>query len=138
MKGPVLLVVLLLFSSSIITAEISPVEYQKMQEQSDEHMLIRIKQVKAPLRLFSRNRSVTILAEVLSVYRSDSNISTGDQIKIRYTSYRVRPTVAGPRPIGVPQKDESYYPILTWSDEEQCYVPSARGYSFEPPISPRW
>jgi hypothetical protein len=134
MKIYVLLVIFSILFPSAIFAEISPVEYQRMQEQSDEHLIIQIDQIRAPLQLFSWNRSVTISAEILSVYRTAHNLTPGDHIEIRYTSYRARPKVAGPRPIPVLQKGESYHAFLSWSDEEQCYVPAARGYSFDPPI----
>ena len=73
-------------------------------------------------------------AEVLLVTRSNSNLAVGDRITIKYTHNKTRKHWAGPRPIPILRKKAETDAFLAFDAEQNCYVPSARGASFEPLI----
>ncbi|MEA5108510.1 MAG: hypothetical protein VB010_14285 [Sphaerochaeta associata] len=127
----VLTMVLLL---SHVAAEIAPHEYRLMQLGSPEHIQIKVLSVSKSYNLFSGNTAVKANAEVLVVTRSDSNLSVGDRITIKYTHDKLRKNWAGPRSIPILKKKAETDAFLAFDVDQNCYVPSARGASFDPLI----
>ena len=133
MKQRILLLILLLCTSTLV-AEIAPHEYRNMQLGSPEHLQLKVLSVSKSYNLFSGNTKVKANAEVLLVTRSNSNLAVGDRITIKYTHNKTRKHWAGPRPIPILKKKAETDAFLAFDAEQNCYVPSARGASFEPLI----
>lgn len=120
--------------TSLAFAELSPLVYQELQQDAQEYYMIQTRNVKTPLRLFSRERPVTVTALIQEVFRSARGVKQGETIEIHYTHYRPPRNWVGPRPIPVLSKHRSYHAFLTWSEPQGHYIPAARGASFDPPI----
>ncbi len=133
MKHTVLLLVLLL-GMGTLGAEIAPHEYRLMQQGSPEQIQIKVLSVSKAYKLFSGSTHVTVKAEVQQVARSESKLSVGDRITIKYTHYKPRKNWAGPRPIPLLKKHTETDAFLAFDTEQNWYVPSARGASFDPLI----
>lgn len=119
---------------STLGAEIAPSEYRLMQMRSPEHIQIKVLSVSKSYNLFSGNTEVKAKAEVIMVVRSESNLSVGDRITIKYTHDKLRKNWAGPRPIPMLKKHTETDAFLTFDTDRNWYVPSARGTSFDPLI----
>ena len=133
MKQKILLLILLLCTGTLV-AEIAPHEYRIMQLGSPEHLQVKVLSVSKSYNLFSGNTKVKANAEVILVTRSDSNLSVGDRITIKYTHNKLRKNWTGPRPIPILKKKTETDAFLAFDTDQNCYVPSARGASFEPLI----
>ncbi len=126
-----LLILLLLLSGSFLTAEINPVEYEKMQKAAPEQLIITVLRVTSrPQSLFSATKDVSANVRVDSVISSATGLSEGDTITIEYTSFKPGRGWVGPRPIPPLKKGESYPAFLIYDSESIAYIPAARGYSF--------
>ena len=125
---------LLLLFPGVAFAELSPMVYQGLQQDTQEYYMIRTVEVKSPLRLFSRERPVIVTAEIKEVFRSARGAKPNETIEIGYTHYRPPRNWVGPRPIPLLSENRSYHAFLTWSEGQGHYVPAARGASFDPPI----
>ncbi|GEM_PF-2028261 len=84
--------------------------------------------------IFKQYREVKAKAEVIVVVRSESNLSVGDRITIKYTHDKLRKNWVGPRPIPMLKKHTETDAFLTFDTDRNWYVPSARGASFDPLI----
>jgi hypothetical protein len=133
MKQRILLLILLLCTGTLV-AEIAPHEYRLMQQGSPEQIQIKVLSVSKAYKLFSGNTHVTVQAEVQQIARSQSKLSVGDRITIKYTHTKLRKHWAGPRPIPILRRKAETDAFLAFDAEQNCYVPSARGASFEPLI----
>lgn len=112
-------------------AELPPDVYETYQADAPELIHIEVLRVKRPIIWFSRTTPITLSARVVSVQRSQSNLKEGDSITITYETYRPPTGWAGPRPIPILTRGRLYRAYLVWSDQENAYVPAARGRSFE-------
>lgn len=129
-----LLVLLLLLTVGTLSAEIAPEQYREMQLNAPEYVEIKVLSVSKSYNLFSGNTKVKANAEVRTVIRSESNLTVGDRITIRYTHDKPRKFWAGPRSIPILKKKEETTAFLAFDTETLVYVPAARGASFEPLI----
>jgi hypothetical protein len=130
--------------SSPSRAEIDPKYYRQWQLKAPEQLTIVPVSVK-PVVTSERQRSgdgllihtrVEAEATVEKVVRSASGLKPGDSIRIQYTSTRAEPPMAGPRPIPVLRRGETY-PAFLLGVSKGLYAPAAKGASFEPLIELR-
>ena len=135
MKRLVLILVMVFVGMGVISAEIAPWEYRRMQENAADQVVISVLRVSTRRPLFSRNTSVTVQVEIVEVISSYSRLSVGDRITISYTHEKPRRGWAGPRPIPLVQRGEITYAFIEFDSEDNVYVPAARGASFEPLIT---
>lgn len=127
-----LMVALVLFTMPL-SAEMAPEVYEQMKSSAPEQLEVRVRSVQVRAYLLTRARDVTVKAEILAVTRSETMLSDGDGITIRYESYNPpKRGWAGPRPIPIVKKGEETVAFLQWDAALRCYVPAARGASFEP------
>ena len=112
-------------------AEIAPEEYRNMQLRAEDHVIIAVRRVSLRRPLFSSSTNVTVKAEVIEVFKSNSNLSIGDQITIAYTHTRLRKGAAGPRSIPILKKGTETTAFIAFDVEHNHYIPVARGASFE-------
>lgn len=133
MKQKILLLILLLCAGTL-AAEIAPSEYRLMQLRAPEHLQVKVLSVSKSYNLFSGNTKVSAKAEVIMVIKSKSNLSVGDRITIKYTHDKPRKNWAGPRSIPMLKKHTETDAFLAFDTKLNCYVPSARGASFDPLI----
>lgn len=132
--GPINVVgisIFLFFLSPQIGAEIHPKYYAEMQRNASEYIEISVERLQRGLVLFGRSTPVTIKATVMSVFHSKKGLQNGDVITIKYSHFKPGRGWAGPRPIPLLREKDRYPAFLTWSDDEQAFVPAARGWSFE-------
>ena len=133
----VFLVVILLSVPALYgLGEIAPEYYAEMQRNAPEYLGIRVAKIRrgVGLRIIGAAVPVTVVAEVVDVARTGTDVQAGQTIRIRYEHFRPRRGWAGPRPIPLLEKGRRYPAFLTWSEDESAYVPAARGASFEAPI----
>lgn len=134
-------VALVLAASPAARAEIEPKYYRDWQMKAPEALTIVPVSVR-PVVTTGRPRSgegllihTSVEAEAIveSVTRSASGLKPGDSIRIEYKSTRAEPPAAGPRPIPVLKRGQSY-PAFLLGVSKGLYAPAARGASFEPLI----
>jgi hypothetical protein len=122
-------------------AEIEPKYYRAWQNKAPEVLTIRVGEVR-PVVTSEPHRSgdgllirtrVDAEATVEKVERSASGLKPGDVIRIRYTATRADPPIAGPRPLPVLKRGETY-PAFLLGVSKGLYAPAAKGASFEPLI----
>jgi hypothetical protein len=125
-------------------AEIDPKYYREWQLKAPEQLTVRVETVK-PVVTTQPHRSgdgllihtrVEAEATVERVARSASGLKPGDSIRIQYTATRAEPPMAGPRPIPVLRRGETY-PAFLLGVSKGLYAPAAKGASFEPLIQLR-
>lgn len=119
-------------------AEIEPKYYREWQDKAPEVLTIRIGAVR-PAVTSERHRSgdgmlvhtrVEAEAVVETVERSASGLKSGDAIRIQYVTTRAEPPMAGPRPLPVLKRGETY-PAFLLAVSKGLYAPAAKGASFE-------
>ena len=135
MKRLVLILVMVFVGMGVISAEIAPWEYRRMQENAADQVVISVLRVSTRRPLFSRKTSVTVQGEIVEVISSYRRLSDGDRITISYTHEKPRIGWAGPRPIPLVQRGEITHAFIEFDTEGNVYVPAARGASFEPLIT---
>ncbi len=122
-------------------AEIDPKYYREWQEKAPEALTIRVDEVH-PVVTSARDRSgdgmlihthVDAAATVERVERSASGLKPGDKIRIQYVTTRADPPMAGPRPIPLLKRGETY-PAFLLGVSKGLYAPAAKGASFDPLI----
>lgn len=127
--------------SSPSLAEIEPKYYRQWQDKAPEVLSIRVGAVR-PTITTQRHRSgdgllistrVEAEATVQKVERSASGLKQGDAIRIQYVTTRAEPPMAGPRPLPVLKRGETY-PAFLLGVSKGLYAPAAQGASFEPLI----
>lgn len=125
------IILLMLFAGSV-SAAINPVEYARMQRAAPEQLVIEVLLVHTHREwFFSRTRTVSVTAQVVSTTRSARGLAEGDRITIEYTNFRPKPGWVGPRPLPVLKEGTICPAFLIWDDEEDQFIPAARGYSFD-------
>jgi hypothetical protein len=117
-----------------VSAEIAPVEYQRMQASAPEQLEVAVLRSNTRRFLFSRDTDVTLNVEVISVTGSATGLNSGDRITITYTHTRNPRGWAGPRAIPIQKRGTVTSAFLEYSPQSKTYVPAARGASFDPPI----
>jgi len=129
--------------NSLIFGEISPWAVAEMKEQSKECLEIEVSSVKK-INYNETQINVEIYATILNVIRTDSNLTKGDSIILKYVCYKT-PEIdkesgidfvdegSAPVPILVKNKRYSAFLIL---NEDNSYSPSVWGYSFIELIKP--
>jgi hypothetical protein len=117
-----------------VSAEIAPVEYQRMQVSAPEQLEIAVLRSTTRRFLFSRNTEVTLNVEIVSVVESATGLSTGDRITVTYTNTKNPRNWAGPRAIPIQKRGTVTSAFLEYDPESQTYIPAARGASFDPLI----
>jgi len=125
-------------------AEISPLVYEKMRQQAEESLLIKVLDVQeSPWSFFTKylklgsEIGVQIEAEVVEVLRTSSDLKPDDKIVINYSHYCNPPRgLVGPSSIPILTQGHFYRAYLGSSSAEMIYFPAARGESFiDPPMS---
>lgn len=137
MKKYLSILMYMLFMSNLY-AELPPYVYENLQKKSPEALTIKVTKVTSPshlfnlFNLFNKRREVTAEAKVLNVKISKSGLKAGDMITIFYTTITSRPSGwVGPSSLPILEESEIYNAFLIKSVEENYYIPSARGKSFE-------
>ncbi|WP_062264223.1 hypothetical protein [Endozoicomonas arenosclerae] len=117
---------------NIALAELPPYVYEEWQDNSPEELIVTVKRVNVHVDE-NNNRllhcSVTVIVD--DVMRSETDLTEGVILKIRYYHRIPEPYFTGPSPIPVINAGESYLAYLKKVDE-QFYTPSAGGLSFIP------
>lgn len=130
-----LLGALALAATTYLPAEIAPEHYAGMQNDALEYVTIETTAVRKGFALFSRTRTVTVTARVVTVSRSTSGINVGDTITIRYEHFNPGRGWAGPRPIPILEVGARYPAYLAWDATDSTFRPAAMGASFERPVA---
>jgi len=113
-----------------LLAELPPYVYEELQKSAPESLVIKVHHVKINSSI-STDIKVDLVAEVLSVRRSNSGLKKGDRITIVYRTFISRPGGwVGPSPIPVLEKNKVYRAFLKKRKEGNLYLPAAKGKSF--------
>ncbi|MBJ2355794.1 hypothetical protein [Sphaerochaeta sp. S2] len=135
MRKLLLLVFLLMFPLALLISEIAPVEYRSMQINAPEQLHLSIRSVSKRWRPFTGGTEITVKAEVIGVVSSETNLAEGDCITISYMHQKLKKGWAGPRPIPILERKTTTEAFLAFDEEQDAYIPAARGASFEPLIA---
>ncbi|MBI1248024.1 hypothetical protein GC197_09310 [bacterium] len=129
-------IVLLLFGfHGPAQAEISPENYEKLQNEAGEAIQIEVQRVCIRVRLDDANAPIELetIASVISVNRTHSGLRPGKVIKIVYTPTGTPEPAPGLRPLTLLEPGKRYAAYLDYQEPSRTYQPAARGYSFESP-----
>ena len=118
--------ILIIAGAPAAFCELPPTVYKQLQDNSPEHLQIKVLLVKT--KEVKNGAQVFVEATVINVMRSASNLKVGDVIRIEYfhsTSRAPGPVLwrfcPGPVVRGVPKP---------YSTGDKSYSPAARGRSF--------
>ena len=126
----------LLLSILIATAlfgELPPSVYEEMQKEAPESLDINVTKVETSgLPIPFSEKEVKVVATVLYVSRSQSDLKKGDKITIIYSTVTsMPPGWVGPSSLPILKEGESYSAYLKKSRDGTYYLPAARGRSFQ-------
>ena len=122
--------------SSSLYAEMAPQVYEGMKHNAPEQLIVKVRSVRTGGGFFSRVQSVEAHVEIIETFASETRLSIGDRITIRYEIVRRRPAGwVGPRNPSLLKRNEETFAYLAWDAEQRCYVLAARGASFEMPAA---
>ncbi len=119
--------ILIIAGAPAAFCELPPTVYKQLQDNSPEHLQIKVLLVKT--KEVKNGAQVFVEATVINVMRSASNLKVGDVIRIEYFHSTSR--APGPGPVALLVQDQSYEAFLSRnSTGDKSYSPAARGRSF--------
>lgn len=139
-KRNFLLTILLIMTTNLL-AELPPYYYKQLQDEAPEQLMIKILSVDTST-FSDQEINVKAKAIILNVKHSEDNLTSGDEITIKYSIVTSRPKGwVGPSNLPILQEGEKYIAFLktvidekskpTINDSKQIdYYPAARGKSF--------
>ena len=120
-----------IFFSLTLHAELPPYIYENYQKNAPEALTISVEKVKTSLISISE-KSVTVMAKVIRVKRSESKLKRGDSIIIVYRSIFWKPSGwVGPSSLPVLDEKQIYKAFLRKGEKTIYYFPAAKGKSFK-------
>ncbi len=118
-----------------VVSEINPIYYKKAQEKSPFHLIIGVTHVERGFCFFCSNQNITVSAVIQEIIKmpESGNLhwKKGDKISIQYKHARPMKGRTGPGPIPILQSGQSRDAFLYFDQKQNCFRPSAGGYSFE-------
>ena len=137
-KTLTVMVLIAIVMISSLYAEMAPEVYEEMKRNAPEQLIVKVRSVRTSGGFFSRVQSVEAKVEIIEVFASETRLSAGDRITIRYEVVKRNPAGwAGPRSPSLLKRNEETFAFLAWDAELNCYVLAARGASFEMPVPQR-
>lgn len=137
-KTLTVMVLIAIVMISSLYAEMAPEVYEGMKRNAPEQLIVKVRSVRTGGGFFSRVQSVEAKVEIIEVFASETRLSAGDRITIRYEVVKRNPAGwAGPRSPSLLKRNEETFAFLAWDSEQNCYVLAARGASFEMPAPQR-
>lgn len=111
-------------------AELPPSAYIEMQRNAPEHLRIEVLRVEKEAAA-DNQEIIQATALVIEVFRTATDLQTGDMITIRYTFQPLPPGFVGPSPIPVLNEAVVTVAYLSKPEGEMDYQPAAGGMSFD-------
>lgn len=116
--------------SSSLFAELPPSAYEAMQAKAPEKLEIEVLQVDVASNPDQSTQTVEILARVITVHKSATELKKDDMIRMTYTVEKREKGWVGPGEVPILSENERTIAYLERKQEADPYTPAAGRMSF--------